>query len=67
MSWPNQALNEHFVEVMERAGVRERDLFGFPPLGSPYWNEQTIADVQRRYPLMDLTPYRSAAGDEASR
>lgn len=38
--------------------VRERDLFGFAPPGREYWDEQTLADVQRRYPRMDLAPYR---------
>ena len=39
-------------------GRLERDLFGFPKPGDPYWNEQTLADVAARYPGMDLTPYR---------
>ena len=39
---------------------RERDLFGWPPPGSEYWNEQTLADVGARYPRMDMTPYRKA-------
>ena len=48
-------------EVMARATVRERNLFGFPKPGDPYWNEQTLADVGARYPAMDMTPYREAA------
>ncbi len=32
-------------------------LFGFPRPGDPYWNEQTLADVAKRYPGMDMTPY----------
>jgi hypothetical protein len=38
---------------------RQRDLFGFPPAGSDYWNEQTLRDVQARYKDMDMTPYRA--------
>ena len=38
--------------------ARQRDLFGWPPAGSDYWNEQTLRDVQTRYPEMDLSPYR---------
>ena len=41
---------------------RQRDLFGFPPVGSDYWNEQTLRDVQVRYPEMDMAPYREKAG-----
>ena len=40
------------------ASVRERDLFGFPPPGHEYWNEQTVHDVGRRYKGMDMEPYR---------
>ena len=36
------------------------DLFGFPPPGHPYWNEQTLADVALRYPGLDVEPYRGA-------
>jgi hypothetical protein len=36
---------------------RERDLFGWPPAGSEYWNAQTLRDVALRYPGIDLTPY----------
>ena len=45
---------------------RQRDLFGWPPPGDPYWNAQTLTDVALRYPGIDLTPYaagvRSAGG-----
>jgi len=41
----------------ERATGRERELFGFPRPGDPYWNDQTVSGVQQRYPNMDLTPY----------
>jgi hypothetical protein len=33
-------------------------VFGFPAPGDPYWDEQTLADTQVRYPKADLTPYR---------
>ena len=55
--WPNQARHPGFAEVIERATVRERDVFGFPRPGDPYWNRQTLDGVQRRYPNMDMTPY----------
>jgi hypothetical protein len=38
--------------------VRQRDLFGFPPPGSDYWTQETLAGVAARYPAMDMTPYR---------
>jgi hypothetical protein len=45
--------------MIERATPRERSVFGFPSPGDPYWDEQTLADTQARYPQADLTPYRS--------
>jgi hypothetical protein len=64
MSWPNGAKSPHWVTFIERATVRERDLFGFPKPGDPYWNEQTLHDVGRRYPNMDMTPYLGSYGTE---
>jgi hypothetical protein len=55
--WATQSQSPHWTELIERATTRERELFGFPPIGDPYWDDQTLADVQCRYPLMDLAPY----------
>ena len=57
VSWPSRSLGPYWTEMMERATPRERELFGFPAVGDPYWNAQTLADVQCRYPEMDMTPY----------
>jgi ectoine hydroxylase-related dioxygenase (phytanoyl-CoA dioxygenase family) len=46
---------------MERAAPRQREVIGFPAVGSPYWNAVTLAGVGRRYPGMDMTPYAEAA------
>lgn len=59
LSWPDRANRPGFAEMMERATVRERDLFGFPPPGHEYWNDQTRAHVALRYPNMDMAPYRT--------
>jgi hypothetical protein len=61
MSWPGRALDPNMTEVFLRASPRERDLFGWPPPGHEYWNEQTLAGVAARYPGIDLTPYRVAS------
>lgn len=60
MSWPDHAGRPEMIDAMERMSPRQRDLFGWPPLGSDYWNAQTLADVAERYPRMDMTPYREA-------
>ena len=61
LSWPNQAQRPGFRRAMSEMTPRQRDLFGWPPIGSDYWNEQTLRDVQTRYPYMDLSPYAAAA------
>ena len=61
MSWPDHAGNPAMLDAMVRMSVRERDLFGWPPVGSDYWNRQTLDDVAARYPGIDLSPYAAAA------
>lgn len=63
--WPEMGHLAQFREVLELATPRERELFGFPSVGHEYWNEQTLADIQLRYPKMDMTPYREAVGARA--
>jgi hypothetical protein len=57
MAWPKQS-PERWAKLMPQCSVRERDLFGFPRPGDPYWTEETIAGVAARYPGMDMSPYR---------
>jgi hypothetical protein len=47
---------DHFLV---HATPRQRELVGFPPVGDPYWDTVTLAGVERRYPGMDMTPYRA--------
>jgi hypothetical protein len=58
VGWAARALEPGWGELIERATPRERSVFGFPAPGDPYWDEQTLADTQARYPRADLTPYR---------
>ena len=58
MSWPDHAEKPAFAEALTKMTPRQRDLFGWPPIGSDYWNAQTLRDVQMRYPDLDLAPYR---------
>jgi hypothetical protein len=58
LAWPGRADGANLVDLLTRATVRQRLLFGFPAPGDPYWDEQTIHDVGLRYPGMDMTPYR---------
>lgn len=58
MAWPDRALSSRWVDMIERATPRQRELFGFPAPGDPYWDPQTLHDVQSRYPAMNMIPYR---------
>jgi hypothetical protein len=57
MSWPDHADKPGFKRSIVQMTPRQRDLFGWPPIGSEYWNEQTLRDVASRYPGIDLRPY----------
>ncbi len=58
IAWPDRGNYPGMVEAVVAMTPRQRDLFGWPPPGSDYWNEQTLADVADRYPGIDLGPYR---------
>jgi hypothetical protein len=49
-------------DFLEAASPRQRELVGFPPVGDPYWDAETIAGVAGRYPGMDMGPYREGIG-----
>ena len=64
MSWPGRGPEINAADLMQRASVRQRDVLGFPPVGSPYWDEQTLADVAARYEGIDLRPYGGPGPDD---
>jgi len=57
MAWPKQS-PERWAKFIPQCTVRQRDLFGFPRPGDPYWTAETLAGVAERYPGIDLTAYR---------
>lgn len=59
-AWPERAIYPGWTEAMVRMTPRQRDVFGWPAPGHPYWNAQTLADVAQRYPGIDLTSYAEA-------
>lgn len=56
--WSQFGEDKDLEKFIERTTPRRREVLGFPPPGHPYWDEQTLAGVQMRYPQMDMTPYR---------
>ena len=59
MAWPKQS-PERWARFIPQCSVRQRDLFGWPRPGDPYWDEATLEGVAARYPGIDLEPYRGA-------
>lgn len=57
LSWPGRAHHKEWPDLLARATPRERELFGFPPVGHEYWNDQTRRDVRLRWPGIDMTVY----------
>ena len=44
-----------YLEVLS---VEQRAVLGFPEPGDPYWTEETVDSVGRRYAGMDMSPYQ---------
>jgi hypothetical protein len=50
---------------IEGSSVRELELIGFPPPGHPVWTEELVERTNRRYPALDMSPWRKALSSEA--
>ncbi len=59
VGWSAQAIRPEFATWVSKATPEERTLFGFPAPGHPYWTQETLEGVSKRYPLMDMTPYEA--------
>jgi hypothetical protein len=58
-----QAFGNHgnrleMIEFVTNVDVDTRTLLDIPAPGHPYWTDQTIADMEVRYPGIDMSPYR---------
>jgi hypothetical protein len=52
--------NADLERFIARATPRQREVLGFPKIGHEYWNDETLAAVQLRYPKIAVEPYRKA-------
>jgi ectoine hydroxylase-related dioxygenase (phytanoyl-CoA dioxygenase family) len=50
---------EDLQRWMQSASPEQRHALGFPRPGDAYWTPQTLRSVARRYPRLDLAPYRN--------
>jgi len=64
-SWTNKHafghLGQHpeMIEFVTNVDPATRTLLDIPAPGHPYWTDQTIADMEVRYPGIDMTAYRA--------
>ena len=65
-AWPGAAEGMAWHRFMQKTNVRQLTMLGFPEPGHRYWNEETLRGVARRYPLLDMTPWREAYGTAAA-
>lgn len=56
----SRATAPDWVAFVEASSWRQLALFGFPPPGHPIWDAALIEATARRYPNLDLTPWRAA-------
>ena len=65
-TWTNKhAFGHHgnrpeMIEFVTNVDADTRTLLDIPAPGHPYWTEQTISDMEVRYPGIDMAPYRAA-------
>jgi hypothetical protein len=64
-AWPREALQPSMKAWLTHATPRQREVIGFPGPGHPYWTAETLEGTARRYPQMDMTPYREAFREAA--
>ena len=58
LNWGAHGLSPEVNKLVTVLTPAQRECLDFPAAGHDYWNEQTIGDVQLRYPEMDMEPYR---------
>jgi ectoine hydroxylase-related dioxygenase (phytanoyl-CoA dioxygenase family) len=59
-AWPFKGFSTEWHNFVQGAGPRQLTVLGFPAPGHPFWTEETLAGVARRYPGLDLSPWVSA-------
>jgi hypothetical protein len=59
-AWPFKGFSMEWHNFVQQATARQLVALGFPPPGHAFWTDATLEGVARRYPELDLTPWRSA-------
>lgn len=61
LPWPRRGTDPAMRPWIEALDLRQLLAVGFPPPGHDYWDADTLAATQARYPGLDLDPWRDAA------
>jgi ectoine hydroxylase-related dioxygenase (phytanoyl-CoA dioxygenase family) len=59
-AWAIKGFSPEWHDFVQASGPAELSLVGFPPPGHPYWDEESIARVNARYPRLDMAAWRDA-------
>ncbi|HZR11708.1 MAG TPA: hypothetical protein VFC33_00530 [Acidimicrobiia bacterium] len=59
-AWQSHANSSEWVAFVEGSTARELALLGFPPPGHRVWDAALLDATARRYPNLDLRPWREA-------
>ena len=58
LPWPRRGTDPAVRPWVEALDLRQLLAIGFPPPGHAYWDDETRAATQARYPGLDLDPWR---------
>ena len=58
LPFPRRGIDPRVPVWIQQLSTRQLCAIGFPPPTHPYWDEETLAATQARYPEMDLTDFR---------
>jgi hypothetical protein len=59
-AWPFKGFSPEWHNFVQQATPRQLSVLGFPAPGHPFWTDETLAGVAKRYPGLDLGPWLAA-------
>ena len=59
-AWPFKGFSPEWHNFVQSATPRQLGVLGFPGPGHPFWTKETVDGVAKRYPGLDMSPWRSA-------
>lgn len=59
-AWPVKGFSPEWHNFVQGATPRQLGVLGFPAPGHPFWTKETVDGVAKRYPGLDVSPWRTA-------